>query len=147
MQAMTVSQVAKRAGVGSDTVRFYEREGLIDKPPRRASGYRQYPEETVSLIRFIRRAQDLGFTLKEVEELISLRDGANRHRDEVRALATSKLQDIDRKLTRLQAMRSALAGMLEDCECGARPSCPILAVLNEPDDEPPTQPSPSHDHY
>lgn len=109
MQALTVSEVAKRAGVGSDTVRFYEREGLIDKPPRRPSGYRQYPEETVSLIRFIRRAQDLGFTLKEIDELISLRDGANRHRDEVRALATSKLQDIDRKLTRLQAMRSALA--------------------------------------
>lgn len=145
MQALTVSEVAKRAGVGSDTVRFYEREGLIDKPPRRPSGYRQYPEETVSLIRFIRRAQDLGFTLKEIDELISLRDGANRHRDEVRALATSKLQDIDRKLTRLQAMRSALAGMLEYCACGGRPSCPILAVLNDPDDELPTQARPSHD--
>ena len=140
MQALTVGEVAKRAGVGADTVRFYEREGLIAAPPRRPSGYRQYPMETVLLIRFIKRAQDLGFTLKQIDELISLRGDGGPHRDEVRALASAKLQDIDRKLARLQGMRSALAGMLEVCSCGRRPSCPILQALDDPDENfPPTE--------
>lgn len=147
MPALTVSKVAKGAGVGSDTVRFYEREGLIAKPPRGSSGYREYPEETVALIRFIRRAQDLGFRLKEVVELITLRSGADVRRDEVRALASAKLRDIDRKLTRLQAMRSALAGMLEDCECGTRLSCPILAVLNDADEPNSTKLKGDHDAH
>jgi len=136
MQALTIGEVAKRAGVGIDTVRFYEREGLIDEPPRRPSGYRQYPPETVPLIRFIKRAKDLGFTLREIEELSSLRDGGGKRRNEVRALAEVKLKDIDQKLARLQAMRSALWGLLEDCACGKRPSCPILEALNDPEDQP-----------
>lgn len=134
MDALTIGQVAKRAGVGIDTVRFYERQGLIDEPPRRPSGYRQYPADTVPLIRFIKRAQELGFTLKEIEELSSLRDGGGKRRDAVRGLAEAKLKDIDEKLARLQAMRSALWGLLEDCACGKRPSCPILEALNDPEE-------------
>ena len=136
-QSFTIGEVAKRAGVGVDTVRFYEREGLIEDPPRRPSGYRQYPPETVPLIRFIKRAQDLGFTLREIDELSSLRDGGGKRRNEVRALAEAKLKDIDQKLARLQAMRSALWGLLEDCACGKRPSCPILEALNDPEDHAP----------
>lgn len=136
MEALQIGEVARRAGVGVDTVRFYEREGLIQEPPRRPSGYRQYPSDTIPLIRFIKRAQDLGFTLREVEELISLRGGNGKRKKEVRALADAKLKDIDQKLARLQAMRSALWGLLESCACGRAPSCPILEALNEPGDEP-----------
>ena len=67
MHALTIGQVAREAHVGIDTVRFYEREGLIEEPPRRPSGYRQYPPETVQRVRFIRRAKDLGFTLTEIQ--------------------------------------------------------------------------------
>lgn len=136
MAVMQIGEVARRAGVGVDTVRFYEREGLIEEPPRRPSGYRQYPAETIPLIRFIKRAQDLGFTLREVEELISLKDGDGTRKREVRARAEAKLRDIDQKLARLQAMRSALWGLLEACACGKKPSCPILEALNEPVAEP-----------
>ena len=140
MEALTIGEVAKRSGVGVDTVRFYEREGLIDEPPRRPSGYRQYPVQTVPLIRFIKRAQDLGFTLREVEELISLKDGNGKRKKEVRALAEAKMKDIDRKLARLQAIRSALFGLLESCACGRQPSCPILEALTDPSHDEPTHP-------
>lgn len=136
---MKIGQVAARAGVNIDTVRYYERRGLLEEPERRPSGYREYPEETVPLIRFVKRAQDLGFTLKEIDELISLRDGAGKHRKEVRALAEAKMRDINQKLARLQAMRSALNGLLESCACGQRPACPILEALNDPEDHRPTK--------
>src|SRR5216683_3180414 len=88
---MKIGQVATRAGVNIDTLRYYERRGLLAEPERRPSGYRDYPEETVPIIRFIKRAQDLGFTLNEIEELISLRDGGNgRRKGEIRALAEAK---------------------------------------------------------
>lgn len=139
MSAMTIGRVAKLADVGVETIRFYEREGLIEEPPRRASGYRQYPTDTVDQLRFIRRAKELGFTLKEIKELMSLRDGGGRRRGEVRALAEAKMRDIDQRLVRLQAMRSALYGLVESCACGRRPACPILEALNDPEDEPATR--------
>lgn len=137
MQAFTIGEVAKRAGVGVDTVRFYEREGLIDEPPRRPSGYRQYPPDTIQRVRFIRRAKELGFTLPEIQELISLRDGGNgRRRKDVLALAQAKMSDIDQRLAKLQAMRSALYALVETCACGeGRPTCPILEALDEPADK------------
>ncbi len=130
---MKIGQVATRAGVNIDTLRYYERRGLLAEPERRPSGYREYPEETVPIIRFIKRAQDLGFTLNEIEELISLRDGGDgRRRSAVRALAEAKMRDIDQKLARLQAMRSALFGLVESCACSrGRPACPILEALND----------------
>lgn len=136
---MKIGQVAARAGVNIDTVRYYERRGLLEEPERRPSGYREYPEETVLLIRFVKRAQDLGFTLKEIDELIGLRDGAGKRRKEVLALAEVKVRDIDQKLARLQAMRSALYGLLESCACGQRPTCPILEALNDSEDREPTK--------
>lgn len=131
---MKIGQVAAEAGVNIETLRYYERRGLLAEPERRPSGYREYPQRTVSLIRFIKRAQDLGFTLTEIEELISLRDGSGRRRTDVRSLAEAKIRDIDQKLSRLRAMRSALEGLVESCACGGRPrpSCPILEALDEP---------------
>ena len=73
MKTFTIGQVAREAGVGVETVRFYEREGLIEEPSRRASGYRQYGDETVLVLKFIRRAKELGFTLKEIRSLMDLR--------------------------------------------------------------------------
>ncbi len=139
MTSMTIGRVAKLAGVGVETIRFYERQGLIQEPPRRASGYRQYPTDTVDRLRFIRRAKELGFTLKEIKELLSLRDGGGRSRNEVRKLAEAKIRDIDQKLVRLQAMRSALYGLVQSCACRGRPTCPILEALNDPKDEPVTK--------
>ena len=133
---MKIGAVAAEAGVKIDTLRYYERRGLLATPHRLPSGYREYDAQTVPLVRFIRRAQDLGFTLKEVGELISLRrGGAKGRRADVRAVAAAKLDDIDQKLGRLQAIRNALSELLHSCECaGGTPSCPILEALN---DEPP----------
>lgn len=135
---MKIGQVATQAGVNIDTLRYYERRGLLAEPERRPSGYREYPEETVSIIRFIKRAQDLGFTLDEIEELISLRGGRNgKRKSDVRALAQAKIGDIDQKLARLKAMRSALSALLEACACsGGRPACPILEALDDDADAP-----------
>jgi Cu(I)-responsive transcriptional regulator len=135
MEGLKVGEVAKQAGVNLQTIHYYERRGLLPKPPRTASNYRAYPADAVLLVRFIKRAQELGFTLKEIKELMSLRDGGGRRRGEVRALAEAKMRDIDHKLARLQAMRNALFRLVESCACGRRPTCPILEALNDPEDE------------
>lgn len=133
MASMTIGQVAKLAGVGVETIRFYEREGLIEKPPRRPSGYRQYPAGIVDHLRFIRRTKELGFTLREIKELMSLRDIGDRSRGEIRKLAEAKLRNIEQKLARLLAIRSALSVLVESCACGRSPTCPILEAMNDPD--------------
>lgn len=131
-QPLRIGEVAGKAGVNIQTLRYYERRGLLEAPERTASGYRAYPSETVRLVRFIKRAQDLGFTLKEIEELIALRDAKGRKRSEVRALAEAKMRDIDQKLAQLQAMRSALYTLVESCACrDGRPTCPILEALDD----------------
>lgn len=134
-ERMRIGAVAARAGVNIQTLRYYERRGLLEAPERTAAGYREYPSETVQLIRFVKRAQDLGFTLAEIEELIALRDASGRRRGDVRALAEAKMRDIDQKLAQLQAMRSALYTLIDSCVCGKeRPTCPILEALDDPRD-------------
>jgi Hg(II)-responsive transcriptional regulator len=129
---MRIGDVAARAGVNRQTLRYYERRGILGEPKRSASGYREYPIDTVQLIRFIKRAQELGFTLTEIEELIMLRRTTSKRRAKVRELAASKMRDIDEKLARLQAMRSALYTLVEDCACGAETlTCPILEALDD----------------
>lgn len=136
MNGLTTGTVAKRAGVNVETMRYYERRGLLQKPPRTLSNYRLYSNDTVRRVRFIKRAQELGFTLKEINELIALRDAKSQRRSEVRAVAETKIRDIDQKLARLQAMRSALHSLIETCACGkGRLACPILEALNDPSDE------------
>lgn len=132
MVAMKIGNVAKEAGVRVDTLRYYERRGLIPEPERRGSGYREYPASTAQVIRFIKRAQELGFSLDEIEELLQLREGGRR--GEVRGLAEQKVQDIDEKMSRLKAMRAALTGLITACSCrtGAVPECPIIEALDDP---------------
>ena len=108
MDTLSIGQVARRAGVGVETVRFYEREGLLEEPPRRASGYRLYSEQVVTRLHFIKRAQKLGFSLKEISELLLLRVDAQTSCDEVRQRTEAKLAEVERKLVELQRMRQAL---------------------------------------
>lgn len=130
---MQIGEVAASAGVNIQTLRYYERRGLLPKPRRRGSGYRVYEPETVQLVRFIKRAQELGFTLAEVSDLIRLRKTDQRGANQVRALATAKLEDIERKVNQLGAMRQALQVLVEECACeGKAPACPIIEALNDP---------------
>ena len=98
MEMLSIGQVARRAGVGVETVRFYEREGLLEEPPRRASGYRQCSEQVVTRLHFIKRAQQLGFSLKEIAELLQLRVDEQTSCDEVKQRTEAKIAEVERKL-------------------------------------------------
>lgn len=130
-KTLTIGQVARRSGVGIETVRFYEREGLVAKPARSPSGYRQFGEEVVGRLQFIQRAKELGFTLNEIKELLSLRVDEERTCEDVRARAEAKIAGIENKIKSLQRMKKALVRMTR--ECGDRDSdseCPILDALD-----------------
>jgi len=132
MQSLTIGEVAKAAEVGVETVRFYEREGLIAEPPRRQSGYRQYPPETVRRLRFIRRAKDLGFTLKEIGELLDLRVDPRKSCADVRTLAKAKMADVESKMLDLAQIQAALTELVRTCRGkGPTTACPILDALDE----------------
>jgi MerR family copper efflux transcriptional regulator len=127
---LTIGQVAKRAGVGVETIRFYEREGLLAVPARLASGYRQYEPAAVDRVMFLRRAQRLGFTLKDAKELLALRDDPDAGRADVREKATEKLADIDARIADLQGMRGELGRLVAACHGdGPAVGCPIVAAI------------------
>ena len=127
---LTIGTVARRAGVGVETIRFYERENLIEEPPRRESGYRQYPEETVIRLRFIGRAKELGFSLREIRELLSLRVDPDTSCQDVRRHAEAKIAQIEEKIRTLERMKDVLGRLTDACRDGT-PSrgCPILEAL------------------
>ncbi len=134
MKTLTIGQIARRAGVGVETVRFYEREGLLEEPDRRESGYRQYTEEVIFRLRFIRRAKELGFTLKEIRELIALRSDSSATRADVRQQAQAKIADIEAKIRDLQRMKEALVKLTASCRGhGPASGCPILEALDGQD--------------
>ena len=124
--------MARRTGVNIETVRYYEQRGLIPKPSRSASGYRQYTDDYVGRIRFVKRAQELGFTLKEISELLSLRINPDSDRGDVRRRAEAKAADIEQKIDDLQNMRSALMDLAGMCDgYGPTSECPILDALEK----------------
>lgn len=131
MPSLRTGALARLAGVNVETLRFYERQGLIPEPPRRASGYREYPPETVDLVLFIQRAQDLGFSLREIKELLALREVPRATCGDVVVLAQRKTAEIDAKISDLRAMRAALAKLLKGCAGGSTPiaQCPIIESL------------------
>lgn len=130
--SLRIGDVAERAGVNLQTIRYYEREGLLPEPPRLASGYRMFPESAVRRVRFIKRAQELGFSLSEIRDLLSLRANAGTGAQDVRERATAKLSDIDDKIRALQAMKDALTALAERCPgCGPLSDCPIIDALDE----------------
>jgi len=127
---MKIGEVAKSAGIGIDAVRFYERRGLIQEPVRSASGYRDYPRDVVTSLRFIARAKDLGFSLKEISELLEVERREAASAAEVKAIADKKLADIEQRIRALQRMRRALRKALDGCP-GPGPigDCSILRSL------------------
>ncbi len=133
MTELTISKAAKNAGVGVETIRFYERKGLIKQPPKPIDGgFRVYPEETVARIRFIRQAQEIGFSLREIEELLSLRADPSADCSDVRERATAKLAEVNRKITELERIRAALETLIAACPGGgALRSCSIMESLRE----------------
>ena len=127
---LTIGRVAHSAGLAIDTVRYYEREGLLEKPARTASGYRHYRPDVVARLRFIRQAKELGFSLREIKELLSLRVEAGRSCADVRARAERKIADIDGRIAALRRMKAALAKLAIACSGrGPTSECPILDAL------------------
>ncbi len=131
MKTFTIGQVAREARVGVETVRFYEREGLIEEPSRRASGYRQFDEAVVDRLRFIREAKELGFTLNEIKELLSLKLDPASSCGNVKDRAEVKIADIEEKIRTLQRMKRALVKLTKACSGdGPTSECPILESLD-----------------
>ena len=130
MESMGIGALAKRGGVGIDTVRYYERNGLLTPQSRLSSGYRRYSELELARLRFIRRAQALGFTLKEVRELLSL--SAQRDVARVKRSAQTKLTDVGRRIAELERVRAALSKLIGACPGHGRAAdCPILKALGD----------------
>jgi MerR family transcriptional regulator, copper efflux regulator len=128
MESIGIGALAKRAGVGIDTVRYYERAGLLAPRTRLSSGYRRYSELELARLRFIRRAQALGFTLKEVSELLAL--SAKRDVARVKRSAQIKLADVERRMAELEKIRAGLATLITACPGHGRAAdCPILQAL------------------
>ena len=130
---MRIGEVAAQAAVNIQTLRYYERLGLLPEPERRASGYRSYEPQTVRRVRFIKRAQDLGFTLGEIRELLAMRERAATACGQVEARASATLGRIDEKIRDLESMRAALTQYVRACRA-ERPvgECPLLAALDRP---------------
>lgn len=132
MERSTIGQLARQAGVNIETIRYYERRGLLPDPPRSRAGYRQYPPEAIGRLTFIRRAQTLGFTLAEISELLDLRVGPTQACEDVETKARSAIARCQAKIDELQQMSRAL-GKLADA-CSSRPhtsDCPIIELLEE----------------
>ena len=127
---MRTSELAGRAGVHAETLRYYERRGLLEEPPRTAGGYRDYPVSAVGLLRFVKRAQELGFTLDEVEELLHLDDGGPDSCDAARGLAERRRDDLASRIADLQRMHDSLSDLVATCDL-PRPDrrCALLEAI------------------
>lgn len=130
-QGLSSGKLAEAAEVNVETLRYYERRGLLPEPPRKTSGYRVYPRSAVDRLQFIKGAQVLGFTLEEIHELLNLRVDEHAGRADVRRRAQEKVEDIERKIAALEAMRAALHDLIEQCHGdGPTSECPILEAMS-----------------
>jgi Cu(I)-responsive transcriptional regulator len=132
MSVYSIGQVAKQSGVSVETVRYYEKEGLLEVPERKESGYRQFKGDTIARLSFIQQAKKLGFSLKEIGELLSITSDANTVCNDVKQLSQDKLVDIENKIKMLQQMRKSLKKLIDVCP-GQAPinDCPILDALQK----------------
>lgn len=129
---MRIGQLAAEAGVNVQTVRYYERRGMVTEPPRTASGYRRYGLEALDRIRFIKRAQALGFSLRQIEELLALRADSPFACPAVEARTRAKIEDVEQKIRELEAMKRVLERLA--AACAAREpteECPVLEMIAE----------------
>ena len=133
---MNIGEVAKRSGVPAKTIRYYESIGLISPADRSAAGYRVYGDRELQTLRFIQRARNLGFSVKQVGELLALWQDRARASGDVKAVARRHLAEIDHRMAELQSMRDTLEHLIGRCHGDERPDCPILADLaGEPAEE------------
>jgi DNA-binding transcriptional MerR regulator len=128
---MRTGQIANQAGVNIQTLRYYERRGILQSPVRRDSGYRDYPTDAIRIVRFVKRAQELGFSLTEVESLLGLAAGGPDSCDAAQTLATEKIGELEAKIVSLRAMKDSLQALLDTC---ARPrrhrECPLIQSID-----------------
>jgi len=128
-EQLTIGRLARVAGVNVETIRYYQRRGLVDEPEKPLGGHRRYAASAATRVRFIKRAQQLGFTLDEVTGLLRLEDGQSCR--ETRLLAEHKLALIETRIADLTRMRRMLKGLIAECAAGQRPrSCPIIDTLS-----------------
>ena len=128
-EELAIGGLANAAGVNIETIRYYQRRGLVDEPSKPRGGHRRYAAAAIKRVRFIKRAQQLGFTLEEVKGLLQLEDGQNCR--ETRLLAEQKLVVVETRIGDLNKMRRLLKGLITECARGKRPrSCPIIATLS-----------------
>ena len=136
-KSLTIGRLAREVGVNLETVRFYERRGLLAKPPRSASGYRLFPAEATRRVRFIRRAQELGFSLAEIRELLSLRLTPTAKSADIKRRAEAKIADIDAKIKSLESMKKTLRSLTKACPAVARSESALsLRALTRRTNEP-----------
>ena len=136
MTGLTIGRLAKEAGIGIETVRFYERQGLIAPPPRTDSNYRMYPEEEITRLKFIKRAKNLGFTLNEIKELLALRHDPHATKADVKERTHVKIEDVTEKIRDLTRIKEALEHLYDACDGhGPLDQCPILEALDTNGDE------------
>ncbi len=129
---MRTSELAGRAGVNAETLRYYERRGLLESPPRTPGGYRDYPVAAVELLRFIKRAQELGFSFDEVEELVHLDRGGPQSCDSARAVALARKADLEQRIADLQRMSDSLGDLIATCDLPQSDrSCALLDAIDE----------------
>ena len=131
MKGLTIGKIAKRAGVSIETLRFYEKQGLLEPPRRTESNYRIYPEEEITRLRFIKRAKTLGFSLREIRELLSLRHDPRATKADVKQRTEAKIEDIKERIDDLTRMLKALESLSSTCDGhGPISECPILEALD-----------------
>jgi len=126
---MNIGEVAKATGIPAKTIRYYESVGLVGRPARTAGNYRVYGGREIQTLRFVQRARHLGFSIKEIANLLALWHDRERASAEVRALAVAHLEEIGRRLAELQSMQATLRHLVEECHGDARPDCPIIDEL------------------
>lgn len=127
---MKIGELARQTGIGIETIRFYEKQGLLDRPKRLASGYRQYEESAVRRLAFVRRSKDLGFTLSDIRDLLRLWSNPATTQAEVRRRTQSKIEAVEDKIRSLQKIRSALRKHLTKCHHTTTiDECPLLEGL------------------
>ncbi|MGW8288272.1 MAG: heavy metal-responsive transcriptional regulator [Desulfobulbales bacterium] len=136
MNGLTIGRLAKQVGLGIETVRFYERQGLIEPPPRTDSNYRIYPEEEVARLRFIKKAKSLGFTLNEIKELMFVRHDPHATKADIKSRTLAKIEDIEEKIGDLTRIKTALEHLASSCDGhGSLEECPILKALDSDNNE------------
>lgn len=128
---MTIGQAADHLGVNVQTIRFYERKGLLPRLPRSAAGYRQFDIDIIKRIQFIQHAQDVGFTLREISNLLSLRADPDGSCGDVQCYAEEKIAHLESRMAKLQSMKRILENLSAMCESGLpATACPILEALD-----------------